>query len=349
MRPMVVRLLVLGIALVLVCLPRFNRHDLGLELTPSQQSAAEVLGDADEYIALVEYFRSGATGPGLRAPFAQRILAPWLASRLPFEPMTSLNIVNLAALLAAMVLLDLSLGATGATNRGRWLGVGLFVFSFATFYYGTIGFVDPVLIGWLAAAQFCLVSNRYAWLMLILFLGGMTRETMLIFVPVLAVDVWFVRQTRPRKIVWVAAGFLAVVLGIAVARQVSPVTSDGLVAGPTLERLMSNVVRPRAWLSLLLTLGLAGALALWGLAMVAAGRWTLPRRLLPMVAGFAGGLALFGVAMLTAYADGRFAWTTVVFTIPLAVWTLEDWLEKNSGSGVRWGRHDRTTECPQRS
>jgi hypothetical protein len=48
---------VLVTGLLLVCLPRFNRQDLGLALTPGGRPAIEVMGDAVQYVAFVQHFR----------------------------------------------------------------------------------------------------------------------------------------------------------------------------------------------------------------------------------------------------------------------------------------------------
>src|SRR2546425_12132441 len=81
--------LFLLLGLVLTCSPRFNR-DTG--------------GHARYYAELVRYLRGQADSSTLSAPFAYRLAGPLLASLLPLEPMTALNIVNLLALGMATLL-----------------------------------------------------------------------------------------------------------------------------------------------------------------------------------------------------------------------------------------------------
>jgi len=309
------RQLILSLALVLVCLPRFNRADLGLSLTGGGVPATANLSDVANYLAQVDYYRGLPPSDLLVSPFADRVLAPWLAARLPLPAMTALNVVNVAALIAALAFIDATLGLLGTGTRGRWLGGALFVFAFPTFYYGAIGLVDPVLIGFLAAAVYFMLAGR-AWLFVALLLGGLTRETVVIMIPVLIAHFLCCTGRGRRDAAWLLLGIGAAAGGVLLARVLSPTAAgEGYAWLPDWERFLRNAARPRAWGGLLLTLGLPTALAAWAVAR----RRPPPRWMWPLMTGWLGCLALFAFALFTAYADGRFVWPAVVFAIPIAL------------------------------
>jgi hypothetical protein len=313
---------VLVVGLLLVCLPRFNRQDLGLALTPGGRPANEVMGDAVQYMGLIQHFRGQTPDQPLRAPFAHRPLAPFLASFLPFDPLTALNLINLAALLLAMFFIYRALAVLGMSTNRRLLGCGLFVFAFPTFYYGTIGFVDPVLIGFLSAATFFLLSEQWVLLLISLGLGALARETMLLFLLVLITHFIFCKGAGWRG--WRQALYLFLALAIMLlalylARALSPVQGAAVPWYPSLERFLRNAGRVRSWLGLILTLGVPGWIAMAALLR----RWRrLPRPYYALAAGFLTFLAVFPAVMFVAYADGRFVWPSVIFAIPIAVWAI---------------------------
>ena len=132
----------LTVLLVLICLPRFDRRDLGLigGLTTDGKAATEQLYDASYYVEYLELFR-GIPAKSHKSPFIYRPLVPFLGSLLPFKPMTSINIVNLAFLFIGCALSHLTLLFVGC-RRNLSFRTALRGF-FPVFYYGTIGLVDP--------------------------------------------------------------------------------------------------------------------------------------------------------------------------------------------------------------
>ena len=60
--------------------------------------------------------------------------------------MTAINLVNLAALLCALLFTLRNIAWLGLGFAHQMFGGALFVISFPTFYYAAIGYVDPALI-----------------------------------------------------------------------------------------------------------------------------------------------------------------------------------------------------------
>jgi hypothetical protein len=231
--------------------------------------------------------------------------------------MTALNVVNLAALLLATFFIYRTLTLLGMSINRRLLGCGLFIFSFPTFYYGTIGFVDPVLIGFLSAALYFLLSGQWLLLLVSLGLGVLARETMLLFLPVLFTYLAFHKRGIQSHAHVLLLTLMVVLLALYVARTFSPVPGAAVAWTPSLERFLRNVGRARSWLGLILTLGVPG----WVAIAVLFTRWrALPRPYYALAVGFVASLALFLIAMFVAYADGRFAWPSLIFAIPITIW-----------------------------
>ena len=85
---------------LIAMLPRFARQDR-LFGWSFQHLTTTTLGDAEYYIQMVQHYRGLGLPP--RWPFAFRPLTPYLASWLPFEPLTALAIVGLTGGLVAII------------------------------------------------------------------------------------------------------------------------------------------------------------------------------------------------------------------------------------------------------
>ncbi len=317
-------LLVLGVALVLVCVPRFNQRDMfGLA------SLTGPLSDQLQYMAMVEHYRGQPRGPDRPlAPFTYRPLVPLLAAPLPFDAMTAINVIDVASLLLALPLLYGFLGTLRLDPRLRLLGVALFVFSFPVFYYGSIGRIDPPSITAIIAGAYGISSRRMWFAATAFVLGMLVRETTVILIPVVAAHLWFERGSMGRRAL-VLAGFIGMFVAIWLLTRATSIDPTPYVWRPTLRSVGLNGARLRAWLTLPLGLGIPGIVALLVLVRAvridATGRH---REVALCVVGLlaAGGLYLF--AWVAAYVDARFLWPSYPFTIALTLLAVERWAER---------------------
>lgn len=311
--------MVVFFGLVLICIPRFNRQDLGLSFTPGGKPATEVLGDAAQYISFVKYFRGEAQIPALRAPFAYRPLVPLFASFLPFDEMTSINLVNLSGLLIAVYFLYKTLERLNFGINLSILGCCFFVFSFPTFYYGTIGFIDPVMIGFLSASVYFIMEKKWLWFYLALGLGILSKETMIIIIPVLIVSLILNDDAGTKKFITICIAVIESLVTLYLVRAYSPVSLQTLVWMPSMAQFIKNASRIRSLLSFALTLGIPGFITLVGMIRY----WRMIAiPFYPMLMGFFLSITLFTFAMFSAYADGRFIWPAMIFTIPISLHVL---------------------------
>lgn len=304
------------LGVVLVAAPRFNRQDAMVGQWTGGKDGANL--DSAEYEQLVRFIRHEVPKEGLEAPFCYRPIVPLIASVLPLQPNTSMNVVNAALLLLSLLILHNILSLPGVQPWKRLLGDGLFVFSFPLFYYGTIGGVDPGALFILTIGLWAILQDRPVATLAIIAIGVLVKETSVLLIPV-----WLTRlllQGKPLRHVvsYGACAATSVILASWAIRTAAPESTYVWV--PSLKRLIFNSTRSRSWVSMLLSFGAPGVLCLLALARSKPWRETDERTFLwPLAMGFAGALGLTALAWMTAHADGRFMWLSYPFTIPLAM------------------------------
>ena len=314
--------LVFAILLILVTIPRFNRNDLFVSAITSGGNTAN-LGDARYYIAYTEHFRGDQLSYELDPPFSFRPLVPFLASLLPFEPMTALNVVNVAILLISLWLLMATLEAIGFSPGLIALGLGLFVCSFPTFYYGSIGYIEPGVLCMLFLGMYGIERKRWWIFFLAVILGILTKETIVLLLPVIAVAAITSPNDRPRIALYTLAFFILYVGGTMLIRTNAP-GGGSYFWSLDMGIVVMNITRPRTWISFILSTGLPAAIYVIGVFRYGGEqpfRKLFWRYRLYFI-GTVTALALFAYSITSAYADGRYMWLSYPFTIPLALSVL---------------------------
>jgi hypothetical protein len=287
------------------------RAFLGVERPPDLLSIDEA-----QYVGMVERFRGQTPGLELWAPFTYRPLAPWLAARLPFEPLTALNVVNVLSLLGATWFVWRTLRLFEPSAGWQLAGTLAFVWSFPFCYYGTTGLVDPPALLLIAAGLFFVLTDRWWALVAIGFVGGLVKESIVLLWPVALAQCAISRRRDTRTVAAVLLFPVGFALSSALGRALATTRGDytfwkGL-------NLLENLSRGRVYVAAALSLGLQGLFALLALPQLRRMATEERRRYLPLVVGALGSLALFGFALVTAHADGRFLWLGHPFLTPLA-------------------------------
>ena len=313
-------LIALSVMLIVVTIPRFNRQDLWIidNYTVGGGQASENLHDALFYIEQTQYFR-GERETSTSAPWAFRPAVPFLAAPLPFEPMTSVNIINLLFLIAGLISLWFTISLKTRLPFLKIVGAALYVFSFGPFYWGTIGYVDAATVGFLSLSAYLLVSKLWIPLALVMAAGPFIKEPAVAIVPALFGQVRFSMRKG-----WIYSGAIGMAGGLLMigmlylARAASD--TDGLAYfwGVNWRNLFNW--ESKDLVKLVLGLGLPFLLAV---AMTYLCRKTL-REVFIQTAPFLGGTigTLFFVIFSAAccqVAAGRFAWATNPFLIPVVV------------------------------
>ncbi|HYJ32206.1 MAG TPA: hypothetical protein VE326_03210 [Candidatus Binatia bacterium] len=309
-------LILLGFALI-----RFDLRDPGPVRRLTAGATATRYGlplDVAGYVRLTAYFRGQAPADSMIPPYCYRPLVPLIASALPWGPLTSIDVVDLACLLLTLVLLDRLLFHVGYGMRGRTLGCFLFAASFPTFYYGAIGFVDPAALLALTGMALAALRGRRLSFAIWLVVGVLIKETNAIMAALPGVEPW-ARGTRGEALGRAAPLALLAVAIVVGIRMLAPFPEPGWLWRPSPVALLENLARPRALLSLVLTIGLPGAAAVAALATGRAARALSPEHLRFFLTGSALAAALYLYSLTAAYADGRVIWSVYPFLIPMAV------------------------------
>ncbi len=321
----------LAVLLVLVCAPRFNRQ----ERPTLKAVTTHELGDAAVYMAYVRHFRGEDQGENLYAPFTYRPLVPLLAAGLPFEPMTAINLVNIAALFVALFALLQILVHLGFGIRAAALGGLAFVLSFPTFYYGAIGYVDSGILCLLSLGVWAVLRDKLLGTILVLCLGASCKETIILLLPVIAARCF--RIGGGKRFVSLPA-FAGMTVGTLVllwlARLFAPGPPD-FVWVPSMEWFLGNLARPRTLISLGLSLSYPGLFALLFLFLYRRRILECPA-LRALSVGFVATVVLSIFALFGTHGDGRLIWLSYPFSIPLALeyFRYRGWIRASAGSPI---------------
>ncbi len=313
----------LGLLLVIVVLPRFNLRDAGPIAKFTAGATATQYGlplDVAGYVRLGQYFRHEMPADSLIPPYCYRLLVPIAASALPWSVLTSINVLDVVSLLLAFILLDRLMRRMGLSIRASTMGIVLFVVSFPTFYYGPIGFLDPVCVMLITAMLLAIIEvgpggGVFTGLFVV---GVLVKETNAAMA--LLPSIWAAATARPmapaiRRTTILVAVALAILIAI---RLAAPFPSRGWFWAPHITAVLENLTRPRAIISLVLTLGLPAIGMFVALLNGAARRTLAEAHIRFLVWGAAIPVSLYLYSLFSAYADGRIIWALYPFAIPIA-------------------------------
>jgi hypothetical protein len=154
--------------------------------------------------------------------------------------------------------------------------------------------------------------------------GVLVKETIVILILTLAAYLMFSRTIFAKRGLVLPLMLLIFAAVYYIARTIIPV-SPTVGWTPSFETFVYNVLRPRSWLSFLLSFGAPGFLGffIFGFRKT---HWFQERfaETATLITGFLISVLLFGFSMVSAYADGRFIWTSYPFSVPLAVIVLNE-------------------------
>jgi hypothetical protein len=313
-------LFVLSICIVLIGLIRFNRNDPGISNLTRPDATYDKLksNDAIRYINMTDYFRGKESPDLLIPPYTTRILIPFVASLLPFEADTSINLINLLCMIGSMFVLYRIMLLLGITDRYRLIGCVIYVFSFPTFYYGTVTYVDASLIFFLFVGLYFILTDNLIGLIITIVFGTMTKESAILLIPVFFIHNLGSRRMLLNTLLLAAAYFATVFfLNLIKANDLRYLWLPGS------DFFLNNISRPRTYLSFILTFGIPGALSAGFIIYFWGKNKTILKKHSSLIAGIAISILLWIYSVLSAYSDGRFIWPSIVFSIPLSMTLLQ--------------------------
>ena len=307
--------IILIISLIVVTIPRFNWGGMG----PLKSFVGGKPFDIEQYETYTKYF-SGEKEKGseMEGPFAYRPFVPFLASFLPFEALTSINLINLLFLIITLYPLVGLLKHFKLEGNYLLLGEVLFVFSFPVFYYGTSGYIDSVLIAFIMMGTYLLLNKKLFLFFLTFVIGMSVKETIIILIPVFAVYLFFLKNVSLRKKIMLFLSLIIIYgMGMFFLRRFTP-GAESYIWYPSFDIFFSNLARSKTYLSIFLTFGLPGIGALSCIYKFLRNKVGFTQEAV-LITGLLISMLISFFSLFAAYADGRHIWTSYPFTIPLAI------------------------------
>jgi hypothetical protein len=275
--------------------------------------------DVEGYVRLTAYFRGEASAGSMRPPFCYRILAPLFASVVPTQPETALNIINLMSLLVSLWLLDQVGAALKMSARSRLAMNVTFIVSFPTFYYGTIGFIDPIALALSCAILLGVLRGFPPIVLLVIAICAvLAKETNAAFtlLPIF-------RAVQERKIagksLLVYGSIFAAPVGVhLLVRELMPFPQQQSLWIPDILITLENLSRSRTYISLILTITIPVTFALLALFSGRIRESLEKKDQLLLFAGCMLASGLYGYSVISAYSDGRIIWSIYPYLLPFS-------------------------------
>jgi hypothetical protein len=314
------------VLLIGLSIPRFNQTQT---IFGTIRTSAEHNADAVSYRSMVRYFRSDALGPEVTAPFGYRVLAPYLASLLPFDEVTALSTINVLFLSASLAFVLLTVRGRAYPSLDAYepavLAGLLYSLSFPVLWYTTSGFIDAVALCFIAAGFYALVCDRMILFTATVVVGAFANEKVVLLVVLLLARVIHEKGRRRRAAFWLVLNGLALAVSLLAARQIVPMSKPDYWWRYDVAHVRYNLTRWRTYVSIVATLGLPGTLS--GLWFIQARRVTQSLYVLAATGAFVA-FAFYVFSIFTVAASGRYLWPGYPFFVILAL----DFLEGRVGS-----------------
>ncbi len=310
MRNFGLKFLILTLLLLAVITVRFDRNDFFIKKYTTQE-----LGDSQYYNNYVETFR-GVEGLTVGAPFGYRPLVPYLASFLPFSGGISLNLLNALIMVITLFVFVKLLFAFNIRDKIVFWSAVLFIVSFPTFYYSTIGVLDPISMLGTVLCFYLVVIGKEKHLPMAITLFTFGKETVIFVIPIIFLYILVEKKDLKKAITLSITAVLFYFVSTYIIRNVIYPTETVYFWKPSFKTLSENLFRPRAIISFVLSLGIPGFMALVLLVKAMLKKnCDFIRKTYIYYLALLEYVVLFVYTMFSAYSDGRFVWPATFFTI----------------------------------
>lgn len=290
--------------------PRFTASISASEPYPHTAmptSSAVILSDATHYANAVSYFKGD--GGQLVAPYAYRIIPLYAASKLPFNPIKNINVLNIFYYSLAYLLLIIN---NKKNIKSILLNSILFCVSFPVFYYLCIGLVDPLSILIISAILLSQKKSLITLIFLFLLAPFINEKIVLCLIPCV-----YYRYHALQEGKFSRHFLLPLVIGIVYfylcSKWLRGYIGTDIDWAPNWTNLMINIQRPRAWISAILTIAPQ-------IAAIIFLRNRLDKNSLDVRAHLLGALLfllLWIYSFVAAWTDGRFLWYSYPYLFSL--------------------------------
>ena len=233
--------------LVLICLPRFNQNNFWIvkNFVGNQGHLGEYSVDTQNYINIIDYYKGDKTKIDvIYAPYIYRVLPTFAASLLPFDSLTSLNLLNLFSLLIALLIQILGLERLKIQKGIIIIANMLFIFNFPTFYFGTSGVVDPFLVMFFYLNIYLIIRNNRNGFFVFMYIAAFSKETAIILIP------FYIIYNGIKKDILLDGliAFFLFMIGTYLSRNIIHLDSHYMWK-MEIENFIYNLLRPRSYFS----------------------------------------------------------------------------------------------------
>lgn len=288
-------------------LPRFNGNQYLVKQEPY---------DLKYFKAYVEYFRDQPLTAPLRPATNWRFLVPYLASKIPFDAITSINLVNCIFLILALTVFYKALKLLKIEHNKIWHSLWLFILSFPMFYYSTISYVDASLFFFIALSIYFTITNKPALFLFSILLGLCVKETIAIAIPFYLF--YHLKRDRKKAIYTSLITLISFVILFYLIKKTAPVSIEGSENNFwkfDLANMKNNFFRINTWLSFILTFGFLGLLVLLELSKLSIYKMFSNQLILSSIVCIGGAFFFYTLSYLSTVADGRIIWLTYFYLI----------------------------------
>ena len=296
------------VAAILVCLVRFNGNQFFVQQEPY---------DAKYFNAYVNFFRGETIVVPIRPISNWRLLLPLVASFLPFSAATSLNLVNLFCVIGTLLIIRKTFSDLQISTQNQWFALGLYIFSFPTFYYSCISYVDPGSIFFLAIGIYSVLKNNGLLLTFAMVFGLLAKETIVLLIPFAFTYAVLNRNWKQAILVILLFGlyfleYHAIKLYAPLSANENQFKSWQI----SNQAAWNNLARWHTGASFILSFGLIGFLVFYQLFH--SKKLILTNTLaIASLTGILSTFALYAYSYITTVADGRIIWHAYFFFLLL--------------------------------
>jgi predicted membrane-bound dolichyl-phosphate-mannose-protein mannosyltransferase len=288
-------------------LPRFNGNQLLVKQEPY---------DLKYFKAYVEYFRDQPLTAPLRPATNWRFLVPYLASKIPFDAVTSINLVNCVFLILSLVVFYKTLELLKVEPNKIWQSLWLFILSFPMFYYSTIGYVDASLFFFIALSIYFTITNKPGLFLLSILLGLCVKETVAMAIPFYLF--YHLKTDRKKAIYTSLLAIISFVILFYLIKKIAPVSIEGSENNFwkfDLANMKNNFFRINTWLSFILSFGFLGLVFLIEIRKLSTYKILGNQLILSCLVCMAGAFFFYSLSYFSTVADGRVIWLTYFYLI----------------------------------
>ncbi|MBS1493872.1 MAG: hypothetical protein JST55_10185 [Bacteroidetes bacterium] len=264
--------LVLIISILILSFPRFNQQDLfGLKNFTGKAEEYNISrgyylsGDAVDYLYAVKFYRGEIDRKELKTPYVYRVMVPFIASFLPIkDALTSLNVLNILLYLTSIFFLYFLILDLGINKKYALIGIYLFGISFFPFYYLTFGNVDSGVILFVIIGLNAIIKRNNFLFFVALISGILVKETAFVLIPFYFIFQFIFRNTLTIKKTDVLFYIFVIIVPFLAMTFIRIVFSDlpQYFWTPSINLILSNLVRVKAYFSPFLTLGVPGGVSI---------------------------------------------------------------------------------------